>query len=164
MVQENNFPYAHCAISDALTNAEILALEVADLTSATLAGTSVTAGGQTITVADIPRDVRNLSYDSGYGELNRTSIADNAVKTVQGRKTFTLRLSMYGNDATDASNEVILDDPSGVRLFFIERASGATLCMIGSVITANQPVNEDGDFVVDLEIRNSARMAPKWTT
>ena len=161
MTQELGFPYGHVAVSAPLTDAEYVALRDVDLSIASLTGTTVTIGSETVTVADVKQDVKSISPQLTFGEVPRTSLADDAQVTHQGRANAIVAVVFFASTATNAA---ILDDPKGIRLLYIERPSAKKLVMLGSAFTNNMPVaDENGDATFEVEFRNAGGKQPKWS-
>ena len=160
---ERGYPYENVRISTELSDVQYAALRSMDLSAAALSGDIVAIGTQNITTLDILEDAKTFAPTRSYGEIDRTSLADTARVIEQGRGSAEITLGLYVNYAVGKSYDAVIKDPSGIRLLYVERATGRKFVALVSVITVTEPATDEaGDLVVEVAMRNSGGVMPSW--
>ena len=148
--------YADFRLSEALSSANVLALEAATLSGATLAGSNVTIGGQTIEAHQLRDTVRSFNVASTYSERPLHTIADDAEKVEQTRIQFEAAGSFLVKETADSSYDVILKDASGHRLLYIDTETGKKTVAVVQMFGVDETIGDDGSKLVAVTFKNSA--------
>ena len=167
------YPYADFRISAPITTASDLAAlraaTAANWSSAALAGDSVTVATIAETCHQINDVVQNFTPRTTYAQLDETTLADEAVVTRQGRPTWEATVRFLHDDDSDGAYDLLVKQPAGVRMLYVERAAGSTATgsILAGLVTitdvSDQGVDADGQGVTEVTLRNAARVAPVWT-
>lgn len=164
MPTEVGYPYANFRLSEALTDAEVAALVApgVDLKAATLSSDSVTVASQTIECHQLRDNVRSFTDNEVYADIDHSNIAGKARQSGQGKPTIDVQAKMYIDYTADHSYDVIIKDPTGYRLLYVERQTGrifVMLCVIGEV---RRTTGDQGELEADVTFRNAGSEIPAW--
>ena len=164
------YPYADWRLSAALSAADAATIRAATAalwTTArgqTISGDSVTVGTVTEDCYDLKASIRSFNPEISYAELDETTLADEAVVNRQGRPRWEATVTVLHDTATNNTYDLMIADPSGVRLLYCKRHDDKVLVALVTIMrVADQGQDADGQAVSEVTLRNAAALAPIWS-